>query len=217
MKTRQAIAALIVGLSVAGCSTPETATRNASLETPSVAVAAPAYAVQEIRVNVPKSLRVSEANRYLPGGDIVWREDPAGDRHAQVKAIFEAAMQQGVNAMQPGHLPAVLDIQVTRFHALTEKARYTVGGVHALQFHMLLRNPETGVAYGKPQFVKADFKALGGQAAIKAEQQGITQKYRITNHLASVIQRQLTSPEGYQAANLGLMGALNQLGASNEN
>lgn len=82
---------------------------------------------------------------------------------------------------------------------------------------MLLRNPETGTAYGESQFVKADFKALGGQAAIKAEQQGITQKYRITNHLASVIQRQLTSPEGYQAANLGLMGALNQLGASNEN
>ncbi|MGK7755267.1 MULTISPECIES: DUF6778 family protein [unclassified Roseovarius] len=217
MKTRRAITALIMGLSVAGCSTPETATRNAPLETTSVSVAAPAYAVQEIRVNVPKSLKVSEANRYLPGGDIVWREDPAGDRHAQVKAIFEAAMQQGVNAMRPGHVPAVLDIQVTRFHALTEKARYTVGGVHALQFRMLLRNPETGVAYGAPQFVKADFKALGGQAAIKAEQQGITQKYRITNHLADVIQRQLTSPEGYQAANLGLMGALNQLGASNKN
>ncbi|MGK7653081.1 DUF6778 family protein [Roseovarius sp. B08] len=151
MKTRRAITALIMGLSVAGCSTPETATRNAPLETTSVSVAAPAYAIQEIRVNVPKSLKVSEANRYLPGGDIVWREDPAGDRHAQVKAIFKAAMQQGVNAMRSGHVPAVLDIQVTRFHALTEKARYTVGGVHALQFRMLLRNPETGVAYGAPQ------------------------------------------------------------------
>lgn len=109
MSTRQTITALIVGLSVAGCSVPETATRNAPLETPSVTVAAPANAIQEIRANVPKSLRVSEANRHLPGGDIIWREDPAGDRHAQVKAIFEAAMRQGVNAMQPGHVPAVLD------------------------------------------------------------------------------------------------------------
>lgn len=217
MLTRHAIAAMIMGLSVAGCSAPETATRNAPLDTPTATVAAPAYAIQEIRVSVPKTLKVSEANRYYPGGDIVWREDPAGDRHAQVKAIFEAAMMQGVTAMQPGHVPAALDIQVTRFHALTEKARYTVGGVHSLQFHMQLRNPETGMAYGEPQFVKADFKALGGQAAIKAEQQGITQKYRITNHLAGVIQRQLTSPGGYQAANLGLMGALNQLGASNKN
>ena len=216
MYIRSAFVALIVGLSVAGCSTPETATRNAPLETAAVTGAAPAYAIQDIRVSVPKTLRVSEANRYYPGGDIVWREDPAGDRHAQVKAIVEAAMMQGVNAMQPGHVPAILDIQVTRFHALTEKARYTVGGVHSLQFHMQLRNPETGATYGEPQFVKADFKALGGQAAIKAEQQGNTQKYRITNHLAAVIQSQLTSPHGYQAANLGLMGALNQLGASNK-
>lgn len=217
MKTRRVICALIAGLTVSGCSAPETATRNAPLDTAPAMVAAPSYAIQDIRVSVPKSLKVSEANRYYPGGDIVWREDPAGDRHAQVEAIFEDAMRQGVNAMQPGEVPAVLDIQVTRFHALTEKARYTVGGVHSLQFHMLLRNPETGAAYGEPQFVKADFKALGGQAAIKAESQGITQKYRIKNHLASVIQSQLGSAAGYQSANLGLMGALNQLGASNKN
>ena len=217
MQTRRVIAAMIMGLSVAGCSAPETATRNAPLEAPTAAVSTPVYAIQDIRVSVPKSLKVSEANRYYPGGDIVWREDPRGDRHAQVKAIFESAMQKGVDAMQPGQVPAVLDIQVTRFHALTEKARYTTGGVHALQFHMLLRNPETGAPYGEPQFVKADFKALGGQAAIRAEAKGVTQKYRITNHLASVIQTQLASPEGYQAANLGFYGALNQLGASTQN
>lgn len=217
MQTRKIIAAMVMGLSVAGCAAPETATRNAPLEAPAARVSAPVYAIQDIRVSVPKSLKVSEANRYFPSGDIVWREDPIGDRHAQVKAIFETGLGQGIRAMQPGNVPAVLDVKVTRFHALTEKARYTTGGVHSLQFHVVLRNPETGLAYGESQFVKADFKALGGEAAIKAEARGVTQKYRITNHLAKVIQSQLTSPDGYKAANLGLIGALEKLGASNEN
>lgn len=216
MNTRRVIAAMIMGLSVSGCASVETATRSAPLEAAVQAPVAMSFDVQQVRVVVPETLKVSEANRYYPGGDIVWREDPLGDRHAQVKTIVEAAMQQGVSQMAPGKVPVILDIQMTRFHALTEKARYTTGGVHALQFYMTLRNPETGIAYGEPQFVKADFKALGGRAAINAEAKGVTQKYRITNHLAKVIQMQLTSPEGYKAANLGFMGALNQLGASTD-
>ncbi|HKK84375.1 MAG TPA: DUF6778 family protein, partial [Roseovarius sp.] len=142
---------------------------------------------------------------------IVWREDPVGDRHAQVKAIVEAGLSEGISAMEPGAVPVVMDVEVTRFHALTEKARYTIGGVHAIQFKMQLRNPETGQAYGEPHLVKADFKALGGAKAIEAERNGITQKHRITEHLAKVIQTELASPDGYKAANNGLMGAINQL------
>ena len=162
-------------------------------------------------MTVPETLKVSEANSYYPGGDIVWREDPLGDRYAQVQAIFETAMQQGVSEMGEGNLPVYLDVQVSRFHALTEKARYTIGGVHALQFTYVLRNPETGEAYGEPKFVKADFKAFGGARAINAERNGITQKVRIVNQLAEVIRTELTSADGYSAANLGLIGAINQL------
>ena len=50
----------------------------------------------------------------------------------------------------------------------------------------------------------------GGQAAVRAEQAGLTQKKRITEHLANVIRSELTSPEGYHARRLGLIGALNQ-------
>lgn len=216
MKIYRVIAAMILGVTVSGCASVDTATRNAPLEAAVQAPVATSFDVQQVRVVVPETLKVSEANRYYPGGDIVWREDPMGDRHAQVKAIFETAMAQGLENVTPGRVPAVMDIQVTRFHALTEKARYTTGGVHSLQFYMILRNPETGVAYGEPQFVKADFKALGGQAAIRAEANGVTQKYRITQQLAKVIEQQLTTSEGYQAANLGFMGVLNQLGASTD-
>lgn len=215
MKRLGMIAALTAGLALSACGTAptHTATRSAllPLEAGEMAPQQVFFNVTSVRVNVPKSLTVSEANRYYPGGDIVWREDPPGDRHQQVKAIFEAAMQKGASTIRPGGIPVMLDIEVTRFHALTEKARYTVGGVHALQFNMLLRNPETGEPLGEPEFVKADFKALGGQAAIKAERAGKTQKVRIIDHLASVIRQELTEPGGYRAANLGLIGALNQL------
>lgn len=206
---------LLHALGLTACSTTATSTRDLP---PGGAAGGPAQTpkplsldVRQVRVLVPETLVVSEANLFYPGGDIVWREDPVGDRHVQVRAIFDRAMRQGIAAMPAGTVPVLLDVQVTRFHALSEKARYTVGGVHALQFYYVLRNPETGEAYGAPKFVKADFKALGGMAAIEAERQGITQKKRITEHLAQVIQNELNDPDGYHAEALGLIGALNQL------
>lgn len=210
MHHRRVIAAALMGLMVSACATTETATRNAPLDTQAIRPAPLSLDVKAVNVTVPRKLQVSEANRYYPGGDIVWREDPPGDRHAQVQAIFKSAVQQGVADLR-GAVPVALDIEVTRFHALTEKARYTIGGVHALQFKMQLRDPETGRAYGAPRFVKADLKAYGGTRAIEAEREGITQKYRITNHLAEVVRTELTDPAGYKAAANGLMGAINQL------
>ncbi|WP_104019319.1 DUF6778 family protein [Roseovarius nitratireducens] len=205
------IAALMLGLGLSACASVETATRNAPLDAPALRPAAVSLDVQEVRVRVPRSLRVSEANRYLPGGDIVWREDPPGDRHAQVAAILEQGLERGVAALPVGVVPVVLDVELTKFHALSEKARYTFGGVHAIQFTYTLRDPETGVALTEPKFVKADFKALGGQKAIAAERRGITQKVRITGQLANVILAELGAGDGYRAQALGLIGALNQL------
>lgn len=188
------IAVAIMGLGLSACGSVDTATRNAPLEGPTLQAAAVPLDIQQIRVNVPKSLKVSEANSYYPMGDIVWREDAPGDRHAQVKAIFEAALTRGVGGGVPGGIPAVLDVQVTRFHALSEKARYTIGGMHTIQFTVTLRNPETGVPYGPAKPVKASFKAYGGQTAIDAERRGQSQKVRITDHLVEVIRGELGLP-----------------------
>lgn len=167
------------------------------------------YTVTQVNVFVPDTLRVSEANRYLPFSDIVWREDPVGNRHEQVRVIVQNALERGVANMS-GEQRVVLDVVMRRFHALTEKARYTTGGVHAIQFTMQLRDVETGEIVAGPKFIKADFGALGGQAAIQAEAQGITQKVRITDHLAYVIEQELTQPRGYPEQANGLIGALNQ-------
>lgn len=173
------------------------------------ALAAPSMRVTAIGVNVPLSLQVSEQNSYYPGADIVWRGEPIGDRHAQVKAIFEEAAKRGVAAAE-GVEPAVVDIQVSRFHALTEKARYTVGGVHAITFSWQARDAATGDVIFGPKLVRADLEAFGGDEAIAADARGETQKVRITAHLAEVMRQELAVPGGYQNERLGLIQRLNR-------
>lgn len=128
------VTALALGLGA--CATVDTATRNAPLATaplivsPTATAAVPVaqrFAVTAVNVTVSQDLRVSEANAYYPIADIVWRGEPRGDRHAQVAAIFREGMATGTAAKTDGRA-VIVDVVVTRFHCLTEKTRYTVGG-----------------------------------------------------------------------------------------
>ena len=166
--------------------------------------------VSQINVRVPTKLKVSEANRYYPSGDIVWREDPMGNRHEQVARIVYDAMSAGTSTFQ-GPVPVILDIEVVRFHALSEKARYTVGGVHHVVFKMVLRDAQTGEFLSEPRRVETDLEAFGGQQAITAEARGLTQKVRISGHLSEVIRQQMTEPDGYKNASFGFYQLVNRL------
>lgn len=197
MKKMKLVAALMLGsVAVSGCSNMDVASRNAPFEAPAAKPAAMSMKVTSFQVRVPRSLRASEANLYYPSGDIVWREDPMGDRHAQVQNIFEEGVARGV-APSKGSVPVMLDIEVQRFHALTEKARYTTGGFHEMKFVINFLNPETMQPVAEPRRIETSFKAFGGARAIHAEQNGITQRKRITQHIAGVIQRELgiTAPK----------------------
>ena len=166
--------------------------------------------VSQINVNVPSSLKSTEANHYYPNGDIVWREDLIGDRHAQVGKILKDSMTAGTAAFQ-GPIPIILDIQLVRFHALSEKARYTIGGVHHVVFDMMLRDARAGEHLSKPRRIETDLEASGGQQAKTAEARGLTQKVRLTNHLAEVIRQQLVKPEGYKNASQGFFQLVNRI------
>ncbi|KUP92294.1 DUF6778 family protein [Tritonibacter horizontis] len=196
-----------LGLSVMACGSVDLPTRNAQLE-PLVNVIpvigtfpAPAVTVTGVDVVVPRSLQVFEADRFLPAGDIVWREDPDGDRHEQVRAIVADGMTRGVAGLS-GPVDARLQVQVARFHALTDKARSTTGGVHSVSFDMQLVEAATGLPLTDMRRVDADLKGLGGQAAVRAMARGQTQKARITDHLAQVIRQVLLNPDAYRAARL---------------
>ena len=151
---------------------------------------------------VPRSLQVSEANSYYPLGDIVWRGDAYGDRHAQIEAILSDSMGLA-RAGHRGSVPAVVEIEVKRFHSLTEKTRFSVGGVHSIRFDLTLRDPKTGVALAPTREIRADLKEYGGQRAMEAERQGLTQKLRVTRHLANVLRSELERP-GSMSGNRGI-------------
>ena len=57
--------------------------------------------------------------------------------------------------------------------------------------------------------VKADLKALGGNAALAADARGQTQKVRITEHLRRTFLEELTLPVGHRNARLGVIQAMN--------
>lgn len=222
MKLLKALAAFAVATALSACASGDIPSRDAPLELiqPSVAFTETengdiglrnvgrSYSVERVVVDVPRSLKVSEANKYYPRGDIVWREDPVGDRYSQVKAIFDEAMARGTTGAE-GQIPVNLGVRVMRFHALTEKTRYTIGGIHSIRFELSVFHAETGLLLEQPRVIQADLIGFGGQRAINAIAVGQTQKVRITDHLANVIRTELNSPEGYVSQRLGVGQLIN--------
>ncbi len=151
----------------------------------------PSMRVVGMSVTVPETLSVSEANSYNPVADIVWREDPFGNRYQQVKLIMENAIRQGSSQMQ-GNLPIVLHVEVTRFHALTLRTRYSIGGEHEIDFLLTVTNGRTGDVVIPTYLISTSFAAFGGRQALAAERLGLTQKVRITEHISALIQQELT-------------------------
>jgi uncharacterized lipoprotein YmbA len=206
---------LVALLGLAACAgTPDTVMRNAPFVSPEEAEALaeaprPSVFISEAQVEVPRSLRVSERNTYYPGTDIVWRGDEPGDRHAQVKAIFEASIARSQQVIA-GQRPAVLHVEVHRFHSLTERARYTVGGVHSIEFSWYLADAETGLALTLPERVRANLRAFGGAAAIAAQAHGDTQKVRVTRHLTRVFIDEIMTTDGWTQASYGLFDLVNE-------
>jgi hypothetical protein len=202
---------MIAAVSVSACAGPQTASRNATFnETAQTAqsVYIPNAKITNVTVTVPQELTVSEKNSYFPKADIVWRGDMIGNRHEQVRAIVAAS---AANAAQNvgGSIPVNVEITVTRFHGLTEKARYTTGGVHNMNFLITLRDPATGQVLRGPREVITNLDAFGGSDAIAADSRGETQKARVTAFLSEVIRTELTNPAGYQDTNSGFFVTLN--------
>jgi hypothetical protein len=196
MKLLKAVAFGAIAAALTACSAVDTVTRNSPLEAPRVsAQAAPQtmrdYSLHSIRFAVPTDMRVSEANSYYPIADIVWRGDPLGNRSEQISAIFQTSITAAGEGLT-GSVPVTVDVELVRFHSLTERTRYSVGGVHSIKFDVTVRDAMTGAALEPTRRINGDFAALGGYAALAADNEGQTQKVRITTHLTSLFLRELT-------------------------
>ena len=151
------------------------------------------FQVVSVDVIVPPTLVVSEANLFYPKADIVWRGEPPGDRFAQIKAIVEDGLNAGIADLKNGPR-AVLSVQMERFHALTEKARYAVGGVHDVVFVMTLLDAKTGSVLEAPRRIEIAIRASGNDKAIEQDEAGRTQRVVIVEGVAEAIRRELMGP-----------------------
>lgn len=151
------------------------------------------YDVADVFINVPRTLVVSEANTYHPDADIVWRGDPVSDRYVQIEAILTEAATTGTAMMTTG--PKVdVEVVLLRFHGLTEKTRYSVGGVHSMHFMLTVRDDATGAIIDGPRPVIAEVKAAGGARAVAEDLAGMTQRVVVTARLARAIRFALSKP-----------------------
>ncbi|MXU65805.1 DUF6778 family protein [Oceanomicrobium pacificus] len=174
------VATVAVGGLIAGCTTVDVATPGQIPTTVSSK-----WVIRDVVVSVPDELSVSEQNRLAPVADIVWREDPLGDRRAQVGQILEDGIRAGTADMN-GSQPVVLRAQLTRFHALSDRARRSTGGVHKVSYYIRPYDAATGRPLAPTSLLHADLKAFGGAAAEAAVARGATQKLRITAQIALV-------------------------------
>jgi hypothetical protein len=198
-KTFNIAAALILAAATSACTT-ETTSRATPFNLPlggqsaEVVRIAPNFRVTKVNVTVPETLTVSEDNGIKPRADIVWREDPFGNRREQVKSVMEAGLNAGAKALD-GARAVVLDVQLVRFHAQTQRVRYSsLPSKHEIEFLLTVRDAKTGAVIVPAHMVNATFDALGGNAAVAADRAGITQRMRIGEHLAGVIYGELSKP-----------------------
>jgi hypothetical protein len=203
MNALKTLLSLGLALGLSACVQPDTAARSASgpsevtvatqNSTAQVAigqkVAIPLNVV-DVRIVVPTSLRVSEAETYYPDADVVWRGEPRANRLEQVERIMSEAADRGTSGLKSG-LPVIAEIQVTRFHCVTEKTRNTIGGTHSMHFILTIRHAETGEVLDGPRPVVADTKASGGAKAIAEDYAGRTQRVVVVERLTQVIYSEL--------------------------
>jgi hypothetical protein len=156
--------------------------------TPLAADLSRGWRLAEVRVDVPRSLTVSEAKSLLPSADIVWREDPLGDRHAQVDKIMTDAITRGAQGLR-GPRAVNIEVTVTRFHALTFEAetRPQNWGVHNINFTARVVDARSGEVLVPETAIRAELPAYSGTQMREARRQGQTQKSMITNHVAKTV------------------------------
>jgi hypothetical protein len=148
------------------------------------------YDIQRLRFTVAPDLTVSEQESYYPSSDIVWRGDPLGPRAAQIESMFQQAFDRNQSILN-GTTPIDLEIELVRFHGVTDLTRLTVGGVYNIIFDMTVRNANSGTVIEPTRRIEGDLNAPGGRRGQALIAEGQTQRVRVTDFLTGLLRQQL--------------------------
>lgn len=148
------------------------------------------YALRGFNFKAKPGLRVSESESFYPAADVVWRGDPIGARLPQIAAMFKEAADRN-RAVLDGAFPIDVDVTLVRFHGVTNRTRYTFGGVYNVVFDITIRRAGSDEVIEPPRRVVGNLDAPGGERAALLDQAGQTQKVRVTDFLTSLLRAQL--------------------------
>ncbi len=148
------------------------------------------YALRGFRFAALEGLSVSESETFYPDADIVWRGDPLGPRIPQIAAMFEEAAARNRPVLD-GAFPVDVDVTLVRFHGVTNRTRYTVGGVYNVVFDLTIRRAGSDEVIEPTRRVVGNLDAPGGERAGVLEQSGQTEKVRVTDFLTGLLRAQL--------------------------
>ncbi len=186
MLLRKFLATVVVLLGLVACSGDQT---GVSSTAPDGVIRS--YQLADMTFAATPDLEVSEEEGFYPWADVVWRGDRRGDRLQQIGAMFETAFARN-KQVQRGNQRVVVDVQLVRFHGVTNKTRYTVGGVYNIIFLMTVRDAASGAVIEPVRRVTANLDAPGGSEAVRLEQSGQTQKVRVVDFLTRVLRDELS-------------------------
>ena len=148
------------------------------------------YRLGGFSFTAPSNLIVSERESYYPTADIVWRGDPLGPRARQIERMFDDAYWRNASLLN-GTTPVRMDVTLVRFHGVTNRTRYSVGGVYNIVFDMTIRHASTGEVLEPTRRVAGNLSAPGGEEAVRLEEEGQTEKVRVTDYLTQLLRAQL--------------------------
>lgn len=148
------------------------------------------YNLRALQFTASEGLIVSEADRFYPTVDVVWRGDPPGPRIAQIESLFLDAARNARPVLS-GERPVVADVELIRFHGVTERTRSTVGGVYNIIFTLAVRDVRTGDVIEPPRRVVANLSAPGGSRGRALDAAGQTERVRVVDFLTGVLRQQL--------------------------
>jgi len=149
------------------------------------------YVLSDFTFGASDGITVSEEEGYYPVADIVWRGDPRGPRVEQIGAMFQTAFDRSQKNVR-GAVPVVVDFELRRFHGVTNRSRYSVGGVYNIVFNLTVRDARSGEVIEPSRRVVANLDAPGGNEAVVLEESGQTEKVRVTDFLTTVLMDELS-------------------------